>query len=205
MLSVIRLLGACLMIAAAALPRAQIAAMHDIDGRRWTPLSPPPGEINLLFFVTVDCPISNRYAPEIAEIAKAYAPRGVRTLLVYTDRSLDSGRVREHLQAFYPDGGSPGPKTGGSMAKPGTAISAILDADHALVSAVEPRVTPEAAIYAPAGRVYRGRIDDLYRAIGQVRQEPTRRDVRLALDAVLSGRRVDMAETQAVGCYIQRH
>jgi hypothetical protein len=49
---------------------------------------------------------------------------------------------------------------------------------------------------------YRGRIDNFYAALGKPRQQVTERDLRNALDAVLSGRPVPKVETEALGCYI---
>jgi hypothetical protein len=67
------------------------------------------------------------------------------------------------------------------------------------------QVTPEAAIYSGAsGRVYRGRIDDLYASIGQSRRAPTTHDLRDALTAVLAGKSPARAETDAIGCFIER-
>jgi hypothetical protein len=63
-------------------------------------------------------------------------------------------------------------------------------------------VTPEAALYSPAGRVYRGRIDDWYVDVGRSRRQATQHDLRLRIDAALAGRPMTPAETEAVGCFI---
>jgi hypothetical protein len=83
-------------------------------------------------------------------------------------------------------------------------VPAVIDRGFALTTAAGITVTPEVAVYTSAGRVYRGRIDDLYVNIGEARREPTRRDLRDALDAVIAGRPVAQAETTAVGCFIER-
>ena len=181
--------AAFLALSLAALAPAPAAlTVRDIDGRTWTPLAPAQGEVNLLVFVTTDCPISNRYAPEVGRIAAEYSSRHVRTFLVYTDPALDVARVRAHTADFHAAGPLP----------------AIIDTGLKLTTEVDVTVTPEVAVYSAAGRAYRGRIDDLYVNIGQMRREPTRRDLRLALDAVLAGHPVAVAETQAVGCFIER-
>jgi hypothetical protein len=169
------------------LPAAPLT-VRDLDGHVWTPLQPPKGEVDLLFFVTVDCPISNRYAPEIGRIATEYAAKGVKTLLVYADPSLDAAKVRAHEQAY--DARSP--------------LPAVIDTGFRLTAAVDATVTPTAAIFTSAGRAYRGRIDNLYENLGQARQAATRRDLRLSLDAVLAGKPVPQADVRAVGCYIER-
>ena len=161
--------------------------VSDIDGHVWTPLAPAKGETNLLLFVSADCPVSAHYAPEIDRIASAYAARGVHTWLIYADLTATIASVRENLKAFHP------------QAK----IPAVIDAGYQLTTAVGARITPEAAIYTPAGRLYRGRIDDLYISIGKSRREALHHDVRDALDAILAGRAVTTPETDAVGCYIE--
>ena len=50
---------------------------------------------------------------------------------------------------------------------------------------------------------YRGRVDDQY-GIGYVRDEPRRKDLRIALEELLSGRDVSIPRTGAVGCIIGR-
>jgi len=163
-------------------------AVSDIDGHVWTPLSPATGETNLIFFVSADCPVSARYAPEIDRIAATYAARGVRTWLVYADLTATIPSVRENLKAFHSDSKTP----------------AIIDAGFQLTAAVDATITPEAAIYTSSGRVYRGRIDDLYVSIGKSRREALHHDVREALDAILAGRSVATPQTDAVGCFIER-
>lgn len=177
----------CLSLGALALPPATLT-VRDIDGRAWTPLAPAAGDVNVLVFVTVDCPISNRYAPEIGRIAADYKAKHVQTFLVYADSSLTAASVRTHVSEFHA----------------GVPLPAIIDTGLALTTAADATVTPEAFVYNQSGPVYRGRIDDLYVSIGQMRREPTRRDLRLSLDAVLAGRPVPVAKTQAVGCFIER-
>jgi hypothetical protein len=158
----------------------------DTDGKQWSLLSPAAHEFDLLFFVATDCPISNRYAPEIARICTDYRARGVRCFLVYPDASADVGAVSAHRRDY-----------GLSAAAP-----AIIDRDHALVRAVGPQVTPEAALFSSTGRVYRGRIDDWYVDVGRSRRQATQHDLRLRIEAALVGRSIAPAETEAVGCFI---
>ncbi len=162
--------------------------VSDIDGRPLSLLAPAPGKIDLLFFVNTECPISNRYAPEITRLCNDYRSRGVHCVLVYPDASLTPAAVRAHQQDYSL--GATGP--------------AVIDRTFALTSAVDATVTPEAAIYTTAGRVYRGRIDNLYVDVSRPRQSATTHDVRSALDAVLAGRPVPMPTTEPIGCSIER-
>ena len=170
----------------AAGPASAVIRATDTDGKSWSLLSPAAHEFDLLFFVATDCPISNRYAPEIARICTDYRARGVRCFLVYPDTGTDAGAVSAHRRDY------------GLSA----AAAAIIDRDHALVRAVGPRVTPEAALYSSTGRVYRGRIDDWYVDVGRSRRQATQHDLRLRVEAALVGRSIAPAETEAVGCFI---
>ena len=157
----------------------------DTDGKSWALLAPAARELDLLFFVATDCPISNRYAPEIARICADYRSNGVRCFLVYPDAGLDQAAVATHRREY-------------GLA----AIPAFIDRDHRLVRAAGPHVTPEAALYSRGGRVYRGRIDDWYVDVGRSRRQATQHDLRLRIDAALAGRPMAPAETEAVGCFI---
>lgn len=162
--------------------------VRDLDGHAWTPLAPAKGETNLIVFLGVDCPISARYAPEIGRIAGAYAAKGVHTFFIFPDAGVTDAAVRKHLHDFYP----------------ALTVPAIVDKTFAITAAVGANVTPEAAVYTSAGRVYRGRVDDLYVSLGQNRQAPTVHDLRLALDAAIAGTPAPHATTNAVGCFIER-
>jgi thiol-disulfide isomerase/thioredoxin len=163
-------------------------AVRDIDGHVWTPLTPAHGETNVVFFVSSDCPVSARYAPEMDRIATDYAARGVHTWLVYADLTATIPSVRANVKSFHP----------------ATKAPVVIDAGFELTTAADATVTPEVAVYTASGLAYRGRIDDLYVSIGQARREAQHHDLRDALDAVIAGRTIATPRTSAIGCYIER-
>jgi hypothetical protein len=167
----------------AASPSAQ-----DLDGRAVEPLQAGGGKATVLLFVGTDCPISNRYAPEIRRLFDRYSPLGVAFWLVYVSPPSDAEAVRRHVRDYQ---------------LPGIAL---LDPQPALLEAARARVTPEAAVFVPAPGgprlAYRGRIDDRYVALGRMRPEPTVHDLEDALAAILSGRPVPRETAPAVGCAI---
>jgi hypothetical protein len=184
----VRVCATILMLAFVASGAAGPLTVSDIDGHVSTPLTPATGQTNLLFFVSADCPVSARYSPEMDRVIAAYGARGVHAWFVYADLTATIPSVRANLATFHP----------------GTKAPAVIDAGFQLTSAVDITVTPEVAVYTSAGRVYRGRIDDLYVSIGKSRLAALHHDLREALDAVLAGRPVAAAETPAVGCYIEK-
>jgi hypothetical protein len=162
-----------------------------IDGRTLHPFE-PAGTANVIFFVATDCPISNSYAPEIQRVCQEYGPRGVDCSLMYEDVDTASSatplddEVRRHLQEYRYAG-----------------IPAAVDRARTIARRANATITPQAVVIDRQGAIrYRGRIDNFYAAFGKPRQQVTERDLRNALDAVLSGRPVPKVETEALGCYI---
>src|ERR1043165_1536164 len=59
------------------------AAAFDLDGRPVNPFGATNSSATVLLFLGHECPISNRYAPELRRLHDKFAPRGVRFWLVY--------------------------------------------------------------------------------------------------------------------------
>jgi hypothetical protein len=176
---------AALLLIVVLLPGAGSPLIRDLDGGLRHPLAPPRAA-TLLVFVTSDCPISNGYAPEIGRMCASYAVKGVDCLLLYEDARIAAGAARAHRTAYALSG-----------------IAAAIDDRRTIASAAGATTTPEAAVVDRDGAIrYRGRIDDVYVALGRRRQAATTHDLRDALDAVLAGRPVARPRTHALGCYI---
>jgi hypothetical protein len=157
----------------------------DLTGRNVDPLDPSGARVIVVIFTRTDCPIANRYAPEIQRLHRAFGPKGVAFRLVYLDAGEPVPAIRTHLREFGYD------------------IPALRDPRHVLVSLTGARATPEAAVFTAERRmVYRGRIDDRYVDLNKVRASPTRRDLREVLTALLAGTPVQPRTTEAVGCFI---
>lgn len=139
----------------------------------------------MVLFLSTDCPISNRYAPEMRRLHDTFASRGASFWLVYPNPAETAAAIREHLRALdYPG-------------------RAVRDPQHALVQFAGATVSSEVAVLDARGRVaYRGRIDDRYEDFGVDRQTPTTHDLHDALDAVLAGRPAPKPITTAVGCFL---
>ena len=139
----------------------------------------------VLIFVSIDCPVSNRYAPEIKRIHDDFAAAGVRFRLVYPNPLDSDDAIASHVRDYgYPAIGEP-------------------DRNHVLAKTAGATVTPEAAVFDKRGRlVYLGRIDDRFVELGRERPAATRQDLRNVLTALVAGKPVSPSRTQAVGCFI---
>jgi hypothetical protein len=189
--------GLAFAIALAVLPPADPAsaagvapppslALRDPDGRLVDPFLAAEQSAAIVFlFASVDCPVSNRYAPEVQRLHAAFAPKNVSFWLVYPNPADKPDTVRQHLEAYgYP-------------------VHALLDPRHELVKLTRVSITPEAAVFDRArSLVYHGRIDDKFVSLGVERPAATRRDLFDAIAAALSGKAPPMASAPAVGCFI---
>lgn len=136
-------------------------------------------------FVRTDCPIANRYAPELERLRVSYTPRGIALYLVYVDPDEDDALIAQHLTRYR------------------LGYRALRDRGHRLVAATGAKVTPEAAVYDAGGElVYAGRIDDRFVDFGKGREQPSQRELVDALEALLAGRAIARARVEAIGCYI---
>lgn len=154
-----------------------------VEGRAMT-LDAAAAPCTVFLFLNVECPIGNRYAPEMARIHKEYAGRGVRFYRVYVENGNSRNLVLKHGKEFN------------------LPMTALLDPKKALANVLGVRVTPEAAVVGKDGTLkYRGRIDDQNIEHGKIRNN-YRRDLRVALDEILAGKPVTMRHTAAIGCII---
>lgn len=160
--------------------------LPDLDNHEVDPFLASEGSRAIVFlFTSVECPISNRYAPVVRRLHETFASQGVAFWLIYPNPSESAAAIREHLKAFaYP-------------------VHPLRDPKHALVNTAKVTVTPEAAVYdRQARQTYRGRIDDRYVRLGLERPAPTRFDLLEAIESTLAGTPVRQAATPAVGCFI---
>ncbi len=139
----------------------------------------------VLLFVRTDCPISNRYAPELERIYERYSAEGIDFQAVYPEPGLSLQNMDRHRTEY------------------GLKIPASLDLDRHYVNLAKATVTPEAAVFAQGRLVYRGRIDNWYIDIGKSQPKPTEHNLEDVLRLLTEGKVPVFRETRAVGCVIE--
>lgn len=176
-------LGTALLAA----PPEKSLEFTDLNGKTHTPLAVTDHKASVLFFVLPDCPISNAYAPEVNRIIEDYTRQGIVAFVIYVDPDMTRDDAKKHATDF------------------GYKCPVLLDTSLQLVQQTGVTIAPEVAVVGPDGqRRYRGRIDNLYAGLGKRRPKATVRDLRDALDAILSGKPVPNETTPAIGCYIAK-
>jgi thioredoxin-related protein len=169
---------------ARAIPPARSAGPQNIDAKEEDPWIAARGKVVVLIFVRTDCPIANRYAPEIQRLRDAHVP-DVAFWMVYPDKKESAAAIREHQREFR------------------LTLPVLRDAHRRLMKRAEVTVTPEAAVFDPQGRlVYHGRIDNWFEDIGRARPAATTHELAEAIAAARSGHPPSLPNRPAIGCYL---
>ena len=157
----------------------------DLEGRTVVPLQKDDPLATVFLFTRTDCPISNRFAPEVRRLYEKFSPKQVAFWLVYPNPDESADAIRQHLQDFqYP-------------------CQALRDPQHSLVQLTGAKVTPEVAVFVPKREmVYRGRINNRFVDYGKARPKATEDDLEVVLEAIIAGESISQRTTQAIGCPI---
>lgn len=157
-----------------------LAAM-DLGGKmvapRWA-----DSKATLLVMTSVTCPISRKFSPGVAALAKAYQAKGVATFLVNVEPTDTAAAMAAHAKEMVGIAGY------------------FVDHERKVASALGATSTTEVFVIDRAGTlVYRGAMSDQY-GIGYSLDAPRHRYVADALDAVVAGVRPSTSMTTAPGC-----
>jgi len=140
----------------------------------------------VLVFTKTSCPLAQHYLPALSRLEKVYRDRDVQFLALNV--APEDSVVAMAAQAVEYD----------------VEFPFVKDFEGKWAPALGVERTPEVVVLDGRRRLcYRGRIDDQYR-LGGARPEPTRHDLREALDEVLGGKPVSVAETPVDGCLINQ-
>src|SRR4051812_17114623 len=71
----------------------------DSNGKPLDPFA-SAAKARVFLFVRTDCPLTNRYAPELRRIASDFASRGVEFWLVYPDRAETASGIEGHIAEY---------------------------------------------------------------------------------------------------------
>ncbi|HVC92761.1 MAG TPA: redoxin domain-containing protein, partial [Pirellulales bacterium] len=137
-------------------------------------------------FLGCECPLARLYGSRLGKLAGEFESQGVAFLGINSNRqdSITDLAAYARLQEIaFP-----------LLKDPGNVIADRFGAVR----------TPQVFVVDQDRVVrYSGRIDDQY-LVGVQRPQPTRRDLALALEALLAGNPLEAAETTVAGCVIGR-
>jgi len=131
-----------------------------------------------------ECPVSMRYGPRVAKLAREYERRQIRFIFIYLNNDVEPEALVRDARSLRAPGfmvGKGSFRVAEVLGVRSTGDVFLLDSHHRLV--------------------YRGAVDDQY-GFGYTQDAPTHNYLRNALDALGSGRPVPQSATLAPGCII---
>jgi len=130
------------------------------------------------------CPLVQRYMPKLKRLEEKYRGRGVQFVSLNVGPGDSIREMAAHAVGFD------------------LAFPTVKDMNDEAVAALGVSRTPEAVVLgADYVLRYRGRIDDQYRLSGS-NEQAAHNDLENAIEAVLAGKPVPVAETTVDGCLI---
>ncbi|MFO1001739.1 MAG: redoxin family protein [Planctomycetaceae bacterium] len=138
----------------------------------------------VIVFTTTQCPLVRQTLPRLVELERELHDRDIQFLAV----NVGAGDTIRQMAAQAIDLNIPFPF--------------VKDTDFSVTRTLGVKRTPEIVVLSRDLELrYRGRLDDQFR-IGGAKPVPTRRDLFEALNEVLKGQQVSVAETLVDGCLI---
>lgn len=141
----------------------------------------------VVIFMAVDCPITQKYMTRIKEIAAQFADKQVSVTGYFP-----AGLSKKEESAFRAEYQIP------------SLIKLVDDKKHVWTEKLDAKVTPEVFVISNDQVVYRGAIDNWFYELGRYRLEITDHYLIDAVNASLEGKKPEVSETEAIGCFIQR-
>ena len=154
----------------------------DIDGGSHELRALASGQGAVIAFTSTTCPLSKRYAGSLARMEKALSELGVRMVMVNPFSSEKDAAIREQVKEFH-------------FSSP-----YVRDGEMEIATALQADTTTEVFLVdARRTLIYRGALDDQYGLTYNL-DEPRTHYLMNAVEAMIKGRRPQVAATRAPGC-----
>lgn len=177
----ILIMGACLS-SPGEVKKVEDFTLKDYKGKEHSLSDYKDSKAILIIFVATECPVSNAYNSRMEKIFNDYKDKGVAFLGINSNKEENVSRITEHAKENK------------------LSFTILKDEKNIIADKFQASVTPEAYVLNGNFEVlYHGRIDN-----SRNEAEVVSRDLRKALDEVLSGKEVIKTETKAFGCTIKR-
>lgn len=137
-----------------------------------------------LVFLNTTCPVAQRYLPRLEEMHKQFAEQGIQFVGVYNSQDEQPRDIAAHGLAA------------------GLSFPIVWDEEQKCTKALGVERVPQVVLLDGNQRlVYSGRIDDQYRT-GGVQPRVGRHDLQEAINELLAGKSISVAETPVDGCKV---
>lgn len=156
--------------------------LKDYNGKEFQLTDFKNSKAIVIMFIATQCPVSNDYNSRMVDLYNDYKNKGIEFVGINSNKQESVEEIKEHAN------------------KNGFKFIILKDEKNIIADKFSASVTPE--IYVLNNKfeiLYHGRIDDS-RKIENVKEK----DLRNALDEILSGKEVTNKKTKAFGCTIKR-
>lgn len=147
------------------------------------PMQEKSSPIQVVIFLGLECPISQKYMHRLNEMSEFYGDKV--EWIAYIPEKRSPSEIKTFADEYA------------------ARFKIVADANLTHTKRLKATVTPEAFLIRGEKVLYRGAIDNWFYELGRYRTETTEYYLRDALDAVVNGKEVMTAKTEAVGCFIQ--
>ena len=160
--------------------------LTDYQGREWKESELFGEKGTVIAFLGTQCPLAKQYSKGIANLETKYRGRGIRIIAVDSNVQDSLADMAAHARRFD------------------LQIPFLKDPNQHVADLCGATRTPEVCVL-DAKRIlrYRGRIDDQY-GIGYAKDEPTKTELRDAIESIVRGEPVSVPVAAAPGCLIGR-
>ena len=140
----------------------------------------------VLIFLGVECPLANLYVPGLNRLEQRYREQGVKFVAVYPNETETLHEIAAHsVERMIP-------------------YLVVKDFRQELSNTLGIDRTPQVTVLDSDMILrYRGRVDDQY-MVASRKPEATSLDLEAALESLLAGEAVSVAETVSDGCLLER-
>ncbi len=163
--------------------KAPSFALKNYDGKDFTlEKLLKENKYTVMMWISTECPVSNAYNERMVKLYDAYAGKGIAFVGMNSNKAEQVSDITKHSK------------------EKGFKFAVLKDDMNKIADLYSAQVTPEVFVLDPKGSIiYHGRIDDSKNA-----EKVEKKDLAVALDALLAGKKIENAETKAFGCTVKR-
>ncbi|MDD8019021.1 MAG: thioredoxin family protein [Bacteroidota bacterium] len=158
-------------------------SLSDYNGKKVSLNDFKDSKTIVLMFIATQCPVSNAYNERYNQLYVDYKSKGVAFIAINSNKAESVEDIKTHAKEHKFE------------------FTILKDVNNVIADKLDAQRTPEIFVINPSTLdvLYHGRIDD-----SQRESKVTSKDLRTALDDILSGKEVTVKETKAFGCTIKR-
>lgn len=165
--------------------QAEAFQLNDFRGKPHSLADYAGSQVLVIAFLGTECPLAKLYGPRLSAIAADFS-ENVTVLGINSNTHDSNSEIAAYAQRHE------------------VSFPLLKDLGNHVADAFGAIRTPEVFVLDEQRVIrYKGRIDDQY-GVGFSRDEPTRNDLRIAVQELLDGKPISQPVTEAVGCHIGR-